>query len=107
MSKKIIAIALVTCGLIGAAQAEHRVSHNAEHTVALNKNFDINSATASEWMEVKGIGPKRAAAIIEYRKQHGNFATVSDLHNIRGISPAGIERLEQKNSIKFVVNSAA
>ncbi len=34
---------------------------------------------------IKGVGEKRAAAIIEYRQQNGPFKSVDDLVNIGGI----------------------
>ena len=32
-----------------------------------------------------GIGPKKAQAIIQYRKEHGNFKTLKDIVNVKGI----------------------
>ena len=47
---------------------------------------DINTATAKELAtNLKGIGIKKAQAIIEYRKTNGKFSNVSELANIKGI----------------------
>ncbi len=52
---------------------------------------DINSASKSELMELKGIGAKKADAIIKYRK--GNcFKTVAGLMDVKGIGPKFIEK---------------
>jgi len=46
---------------------------------------NINTATAAELEAVKGIGPKTAAAIIQYREAHNGFARIEDLLQIKGI----------------------
>ncbi|MFO1351129.1 MAG: helix-hairpin-helix domain-containing protein [Gammaproteobacteria bacterium] len=48
--------------------------------------IDINSASADEIAAaLKGVGPKQAAAIVEYRAQHGPFKSIDDLSQIKGI----------------------
>ncbi|WP_133127152.1 ComEA family DNA-binding protein [Legionella nagasakiensis] len=34
---------------------------------------------------MKGIGPKRAEAIVRYREEHGMFKSIEDLARVRGI----------------------
>src|SRR5579862_9297410 len=47
---------------------------------------NINTADAETLaLELKGIGQKRAEAIIAYREQHGPFKSIDDLSNIKGI----------------------
>lgn len=47
---------------------------------------NINQADAEAISDaLTGIGPKKAAAIVQYREQHGAFKTVSDLENVDGI----------------------
>lgn len=53
---------------------------------------DINTADTDTLMTVKGIGEKRAAAIIAYRDSHGQFKSVDDLAQVRGISENLIEK---------------
>ena len=54
---------------------------------------NVNLATADELQMLPGIGPARAAAIIEYRKQHGAFARVEDLLAVSGIGAKALERI--------------
>jgi len=35
--------------------------------------------------DYKGVGLKKAAAIIQYRKEHGEFKSLKDLENVKGI----------------------
>ncbi len=47
--------------------------------------LDINTASAEEFVKVKGIGAKKAERIISYRKEHGKFNSVEELKNVKGI----------------------
>ncbi len=53
----------------------------------------INSATAEELSQVlRGVGIKRAQAIVSYREEYGPFQTVEDLKQVPGIGGALVER---------------
>ena len=47
--------------------------------------LDINTASAEEFVKVKGIGVKKAERIISYRKEHGKFNSIEELKNVKGI----------------------
>ncbi len=53
----------------------------------------INRADAEQLQSLPYIGPKMAAAIIEYRQVHGPFSSVDDLNRVSGIGVATVERL--------------
>ncbi len=55
--------------------------------------LDINTADAAALERLPGIGPVKAAAIVEYREAHGPFRNVEDLAAVRGIGPATVARL--------------
>lgn len=46
---------------------------------------NINTASAEQLCTLKGIGKSTAQNIINYRNQHGNFETIEDLKNVKGI----------------------
>lgn len=50
----------------------------------------INTAPAAELSAVLGLSSKDAAAIVEYRKVHGNFADLAALSRVEGIDKAKI-----------------
>lgn len=57
-----------------------------------NPPVDINTAGAEALAEaIKGVGLKRAEAIIAYREQNGPFATVDDLAKVQGVGERIIE----------------
>ena len=47
--------------------------------------LDINTASAEEFIKVKGIGEKKAERIISYRNEHGKFNSIDELKNVKGI----------------------
>lgn len=53
---------------------------------------NINTADKETLMNVKGIGEKRAEAIIVYREQNGPFKSVDDLASVQGIGQSIIDK---------------
>ncbi len=49
------------------------------------KNLDINSADKDLLVQLPGVGPKTADAILKYRKANGEFKSIEDLTNVKGI----------------------
>lgn len=62
--------------------------------------ININNASETELTELPGVGPSKAAAIIEYREQNGGFSTKEDIKNISGIGEKTYEKLEAFITIK-------
>ena len=60
---------------------------------------NINAATEPELEALTGVGPVTANAIIQYRTEHGPFATVDDLLNVSGIGPATLEELRPQVTV--------
>lgn len=56
--------------------------------------ININKAGQNEIENLPGIGPAKAAAILEYRKQNGSFQTPDDLKKISGIGDKTFEKLK-------------
>jgi competence protein ComEA len=54
---------------------------------------NINTASESELESLNGVGPVLAAAIIQYRTEHGPFQSVDDLDDVSGIGPVTLEEL--------------
>ena len=57
---------------------------------------NINTATVEELKTLKGVGEKKAEAIIEYRKKNGSFKTKEDLMKVRGIGKKLFESFEER-----------
>jgi competence protein ComEA len=59
--------------------------------------LDINSATAEEFVKIKGIGKKKAERIIAYREEHGKFSSVDELQNVKGIGKKIVEFIKSES----------
>lgn len=55
--------------------------------------ININTATQSELESVKGLGPAKAKAIIEYRQANGAFKSVDELDKVKGFGKSSIDKL--------------
>ena len=53
----------------------------------------LSSATVDQLDELPGVGPITAQKIVDYRTEHGPFASVDDLDAVPGIGPTRIEQL--------------
>ncbi|WP_199611300.1 ComEA family DNA-binding protein [Flocculibacter collagenilyticus] len=60
------------------------------------KVININSADQQTLMEIKGIGEKKALAIIEYRDAYGAFSTVEEITNVKGIGKKFLEKNKER-----------
>jgi competence protein ComEA len=60
---------------------------------------DINRATVSELTTLPGIGPTRAAAIVDHRQRHGPFRAPGDLRAVSGIGEATFQNLAEHVSV--------
>ena len=59
---------------------------------AVAESVDINTASAEELSAgLKGVGPKRAEAIVAYRDEHGSFQSVDELSKVSGIGKKLLE----------------
>lgn len=61
-----------------------------------NDKVNINTATLNELDSLPGIGPSTAQKIIDYREENGNFKTIEDLQNVKGIGDAKFEEIKDK-----------
>ena len=76
---------------------------NPETNIEQDKNnqidnkININTATLEELLTISGIGESKAKAIIEYRKEFGNFEKIEDIMQVSGIGETLYEKI--KNNI--------
>lgn len=57
--------------------------------------ISLSSATLEELDTLPGIGPVTAQKIVDYRAEHGPFASVDDLDAVPGIGPTRVEQLRE------------
>ncbi|ANU11253.1 late competence protein ComEA [Planococcus antarcticus DSM 14505] len=62
--------------------------------------ININLATEAELMELPGIGPSKATAILTYRDEAGSFKTPEELMEVTGIGDKTFEQLKDLIIVK-------
>lgn len=88
---------------------EHHTRAHTHSRIKANNTtpVDINHADTAELVTLKGVGPKRAEAILSYRQAHGAFQSVDDLSNVKGIGKKGLLRLQHDNPGRMAVSNAS
>lgn len=100
---KILPLKALTCALLttillfntNLVSAEPTVTNEA---VVMQQVVHLNKSTIDELMTLKGVGQKKAEAILAYREQVGEFKSIEDLINVKGIGEKilsdNVERLK-------------
>lgn len=59
-------------------------------------SLNLNRASLTELDALPGIGPAKAAAILQYREQHGQFGSIDELDQVPGFGAAAVARLRDR-----------
>jgi competence protein ComEA len=68
--------------------------------VSLFAKIDINSADIKTLTSIKGLGEKKAEAILEYRKANGKFKNIDELLNVKGIGKKLLGTIKEEIEVK-------
>jgi competence protein ComEA len=60
---------------------------------------NLNTATASEFETLPGVGPVLAGRIVDWRTEHGRFASVDELAEVSGIGEKIFAQLQPKVTV--------
>ncbi len=60
---------------------------------------NLNTADVKQLTSIKGIGLKRAQAILDYRKEHGKFASAAELAHVKGIGENFYKKIESQVAV--------
>lgn len=95
-----ILVSLCSLGLLLAANSGFAAAHHAAKNQPIPAKYktsdgkiNINLVDAADLVKVKGIGAKRAEAIVAYRKAHGPFKTLDDVTKVKGIGQKLVDKL--------------
>lgn len=81
-------IALLCFGISTVSAGEKPAATAAQEVAA---PIQLNSASATELTALKGVGPKTAAAIVQWRDAHGPFESADQLLAVKGIGEKTLE----------------
>ncbi|MDD5217031.1 MAG: ComEA family DNA-binding protein [Candidatus Omnitrophica bacterium] len=57
---------------------------------------NINKAGSEELQTIRGVGPRIAERIIQYRDQNGPFKNPEDLAKVRGVGSAKLQKIKDQ-----------
>ena len=101
----LLALTVVFLGALAFFSVRSAAAPADEYTVAVERSvpaeqvvpekapIDINTASAEELQELMGIGPVLAQAIVDYRAEHGPFASVDELLEVSGIGATKLDNI--------------
>lgn len=72
-------------------------------TAAFAGQVNLNTASQAELDTLKGVGPVKAKAIMDYRAKNGPFKSVDDLEKVSGFGKKTVDKLRAD----LTVNGAA
>ena len=61
--------------------------------------ININTADEKELDSLPGVGPSKARDIIRYREEKGEFKSIEDIKNVKGIGESSFEKLKDKITV--------
>lgn len=108
MLKQILLSAALVAGVATASFAANQPSSAApalQHETSMSAQtasaatIDLNTATEAQLESLKGIGPSKAKAILDYRSKNGPFKTVQDLEKVPGFGPATVSHLASQLNV--------
>lgn len=79
----VIAIIFSACFFIPFASYAN--ANTTAKELALVEKVSINEASVKQLVTLKGIGIKKAEAIIRYRETYGSFKAIGELSKVKGI----------------------
>ncbi len=65
-----------------------------EPSVPVDGRIDLNAATLDELCGLKGIGPVKAQAILDYRDSYGGFVCVEEIMEVKGIGESTYNKIK-------------
>ena len=72
----------------------------APTTLLAALSVNVNTADMEQLQQIKGVGPKTAEKIVEYRDAHGQFSNVDELSNIKGIGDKSLEKMAKQITVE-------
>jgi comEA protein len=70
-------------------------SSPTDGTGVVDSTVSLSSATLEDLAQLPKVGPVTAQKIVEYRTEHGSFASVDDLVAVPGFGPTRVEQLRE------------
>lgn len=97
--KIFVFLLMLLCAALPTMAGPAAVEKPASNAV-MQGTVNINTADASQFALLPGIGPKAAESIVAYRSSAGSFGSVDDLVKVKGVGPKTLEKIKPYLSLK-------
>ncbi|NOY23453.1 MAG: helix-hairpin-helix domain-containing protein [Acidobacteria bacterium] len=95
----VIALAMIL-GSFTPAQAAPKANKKAATVQQHAQIININRATVDQLTTLKGIGQKKAQAIIAFREKNGKFKNIEDVMLVKGIGQKMFDKMRGLITVK-------
>ncbi|MGD9152071.1 MAG: helix-hairpin-helix domain-containing protein [Gammaproteobacteria bacterium] len=103
MFKKTLIFLLIFGFAVSASAARaskaHKHHRGAAKMAQVTAKININKADADALAAIKGLGAKKAEAIVAYREANGNFKSIDDLTNVKGIGTKRLAKIKSNLTV--------
>lgn len=96
---RIFAVALILVFSSISLAVENKSAQDQPAVSQVQQVVNINTADAETLTNLKGVGIKKAEAIIAWREANGGFTSVEQLLEVKGIGVAILD--ENRNSLRI------
>jgi competence protein ComEA len=93
LSIVVVSAILSLSSIVVYAEQDH--SQKSRIEAVKEQSISINTANVETLMLLKGIGKKTAKAIIDYRSANGDFKSVDELLNVKGVGAKVLSKIER------------
>jgi competence protein ComEA len=95
-----IAVLTVSLAFVTGINAQTKaIDQDKALTSSAVTKLNVNSASVEQLIKIKGLGPKKAKAIIQYIQQNGALVSLDELLEIRGIGQKLLGKLKTQLSL--------
>jgi len=101
---KVLSLKALSCALLATTLLLNSNLASADpkpvaEAVAIQQVVHLNKSTIEDLLTLKGIGHKKAEAILAYRQQVGAFKSIEDLAKVKGIGKKVL--IDNKDRLKI------
>ncbi|MFA5960596.1 MAG: helix-hairpin-helix domain-containing protein [Tatlockia sp.] len=105
MKAPLFAAVMLSLSVCLPAQATDNPSQAPATIQQTTEKINLNQADARMLTQsIKGIGKKRAEAIVKYREEHGNFTALEDLAKVKGLGEQFVKNHLSQMQQVFAIN---
>jgi competence protein ComEA len=91
---------------LGDGKTSAETTQNSSEPRVPSSSVNLNTASAQELTDLKGVGGTTATRIVEYRRLHGPFLSVDSITQVKGIGPSILKKNKDKLRVLLHVNQA-